>query len=71
MLWFFIDFVYDKKTCAQILDASRNTGRVLLRTVILSDLINIGYNGFRKLMWDLFEYSYNESKEPAIGFLWD
>ena len=45
----FIDFADDKKTCARIVDASRNTGRVLLRTVILSDLINIGYNGFRKI----------------------
>lgn len=45
----FIDFADDKKTCAWIVDASRNTGRVLLRTVILSDLINIGYNGFRKI----------------------
>lgn len=45
----FIDFADDKKTCAQIVDASRNTGRVPFRTKILSDLINIGYIGFRKI----------------------
>jgi hypothetical protein len=44
----FIKFVDDEKTCAQIVDASRSTGRVLLRTVILSDLIKRGYRGFRK-----------------------
>lgn len=46
----FINFVYEDKTCAQIIDASRSTGRVLLRTVDLTDLIKIGYRGYRKNM---------------------
>ena len=44
----FINFVDYEKTSAQIVDSSRNTGRVLLRTVTLSDLLNSGYSGFRK-----------------------
>jgi hypothetical protein len=34
---------------AQIVDASRNTGRVLLRTVQILELSNIGYKGYRKI----------------------
>ena len=45
----FINFVDYEKTSAQIVDSSRNTGRVLLRTVTLSDLLNSGYNGFRNI----------------------
>jgi len=45
----FIDFVDETKTHAQIVDASRNTGRVLLRTVQLLKLSNTGYIGYRKL----------------------
>jgi hypothetical protein len=44
----FINFIDDEKAYAQIVDASRNTGRVLLRTVILSDLFMKGYRGYRK-----------------------
>ncbi|KUO69773.1 MAG: hypothetical protein APF77_21845 [Clostridia bacterium BRH_c25] len=44
----FINFVEDKKKCAQIVDASRSTGRVLLRTENISDLIKKGYRGYRK-----------------------
>jgi hypothetical protein len=44
----FINFVDDEKVYAQIVDASRSTGRVLLRTVILSDLFKKGYRGYRK-----------------------
>ena len=38
----------DEKAYAQIVDASRSTGRVLLRTVILSDLYKKSYIGYRK-----------------------
>lgn len=43
----FINFVNEGKTYAQIVDASRNTGRVLLRIVNLADLMKIGYRGYR------------------------
>lgn len=44
----FINFIDDEKSYAQIVDASRSTGRVLLRTVILSDLYKKGYGAYRK-----------------------
>lgn len=44
----FINFVNDKKTCVQIVDVSRSTGKVFLRTVILLDLIKRGYRGYGK-----------------------
>jgi hypothetical protein len=44
----FINFADEKKTCAQIVDASRSTGRVLFRTVNLSDLTKVGYRGYGK-----------------------
>lgn len=46
----FINFVDNEKTCVKIVDASRSTGRVLLRTENLSDLIKKGYRGYRKNM---------------------
>lgn len=44
----FINFLDNEKTRAQIIDSSRSTGRVLLRTENLSDLTKRGYNGYRK-----------------------
>ncbi len=44
----FIDFINDRKTSVQIVDASRSTGRVMLRTVLLSYLSGNGYIGYRK-----------------------
>jgi hypothetical protein len=44
----FIKFVDDEKMNAQIVDASRSTGRVLLRAVNLLELFNKGYRGYRK-----------------------
>jgi hypothetical protein len=44
----FIKYNDNEKTCAQIVDSSRSTGRVLLRTVILEELLQKGYKGFRK-----------------------
>lgn len=44
----FINFINEEKTIAQIVDASRSTGRVQLRTVNLTDLMKIGYKGYRK-----------------------
>ncbi len=42
----FINFLDNEKTCARIVDSSRSTGRVLLRTENLSDLIKRGYIGY-------------------------
>jgi hypothetical protein len=44
----FIKFIDDEKACAQVVDATRSTGRVLLRTVNLLDLYEKGYRGYRK-----------------------
>ena len=44
----FINFLDNEKTYAQIVDSSRSTGRVLLRTENISDLIKRGYRGYRK-----------------------
>ncbi len=44
----FINFTDDIKTSAQIIDATRKTGRVSLRSVFLSDLSINGYAGYRK-----------------------
>lgn len=44
----FISFLDDEKKHVQIIDLSRRTGKVLLQTKLLSDLIKIGYQGYRK-----------------------
>jgi hypothetical protein len=46
----FINFLDNERTCVQVVDASRSTGRVLLRTENLSDLIKRGYRGYQKNM---------------------
>jgi hypothetical protein len=45
----FIDFMDTAKTRVRIIDSSRSTGRVLMRTEIISDLESSGYIGYRKL----------------------
>ena len=44
----FISFLDNEKTCMQVVDSSRSTGKVLLRTENLLDLIKRGYRGYRK-----------------------
>jgi hypothetical protein len=44
----FLNFTDVYITHAQIVDASRNTGRVLLRTIELIELFEKGYSGYRR-----------------------
>lgn len=44
----FIDFLDSEKTYVQVVDSSRSTGRVLLRTENLSELVERGYIGYRR-----------------------
>lgn len=45
----FKEFLDNSKSKAQIIDATRATGKVSLRTVDISKLIDNGYQGYRKL----------------------
>ncbi|WMJ87456.1 hypothetical protein [Anaerocolumna sp. MB42-C2] len=44
----FTDYVDNTRTNAWIVDASRNTGKVMLRNVFIPDLLEKGYRGYRK-----------------------
>lgn len=44
----FIEYIDDGELTAKIIDASRNTGKVLKRNVELNDLFSEGYRGYRK-----------------------
>jgi len=46
----FSDFTDETKTKALIIDATRSTGKVSIRTVELLDLLNKGYAAYRRIL---------------------
>ncbi len=43
----FISFIDEDKSHVQIIDATRSTGKVSMRTISISEVLSYGYNGYR------------------------